>query len=355
MSDHTMAGQPEQSGAMSKPHEIDCWKCGEQSTLKTRFEFDGCCWACGEDIDLEDYLVRAMDERDQLRAEVEALRVLLIDARELIGHGDFREGHCMCGSAVEGHTFGDGHTPCDAGEYYAGQVRERIDAALAEKLEKAAVALKTIGSGRPDGINVSEAPVGHARPATPPPGPPNKPTHPDAAPAAPVVQDDEPCTHEFVMFQPDCTKCGQPYAAPVADPDAALVEALKELVSAVRSINRSRRHQIRLPVDSEPVYWQRKAWIDRVLGLADSADAALAGKGGAQPAELNDDDLNVVAWNTTLKDGFDMRRGSAVSITHIPTGISVMRDSERSQYANKEAALAVLTKLVAAMAGKGGE
>lgn len=72
-------------------------------------------------------------EIDQLRAEVEALRVLLIDARELIEHGDFREGHCMCGSSVDGHTFGDGHTPCDAGEYYAGQVRERIDAAMAAK------------------------------------------------------------------------------------------------------------------------------------------------------------------------------------------------------------------------------
>lgn len=59
---------------MSKSHEIDCWKCGEQSTLKTRSEFDGCCWACGAEIDLEDYLARATDERDQLRAEVEALR-----------------------------------------------------------------------------------------------------------------------------------------------------------------------------------------------------------------------------------------------------------------------------------------
>lgn len=62
---------------MSKLHEIDCWKCGEQSTLKTRSEFDGCCWACGAEIDLEDYLARAMDERDQLSAEVERLRMQL--------------------------------------------------------------------------------------------------------------------------------------------------------------------------------------------------------------------------------------------------------------------------------------
>lgn len=71
----------------------------------------------------------AFDQRDKLAG-------LLRDARELIDHGDFREGHCMCGSGVEGHSLGDGHAPVDAGEYYAGQVRERIDAALAE-VEKA--------------------------------------------------------------------------------------------------------------------------------------------------------------------------------------------------------------------------
>lgn len=66
-----------------------------------------------------------IDQRDKLAG-------LLREARELIDHGDFREGHCMCGSGVEGHSLGDGHVPVDAGEYYAGQVRERIDAALAE-------------------------------------------------------------------------------------------------------------------------------------------------------------------------------------------------------------------------------
>jgi len=59
---------------MGKEHVISCHQCGEQSTLAARSEFDGCCWACGAEIDLEDYLARAMDERDKLRAEVEALR-----------------------------------------------------------------------------------------------------------------------------------------------------------------------------------------------------------------------------------------------------------------------------------------
>ena len=62
---------------MSKSHEIDCRQCGEKSTLEDRVMFDGCCWACGAEIDLEDYLARAMDERDQLLAEVERLRMQL--------------------------------------------------------------------------------------------------------------------------------------------------------------------------------------------------------------------------------------------------------------------------------------
>lgn len=59
---------------MSAKHEISCWQCSKTTSLETRSEFDGCCWACGAEIDLEDYLIKAMDERDQLRAEVEALR-----------------------------------------------------------------------------------------------------------------------------------------------------------------------------------------------------------------------------------------------------------------------------------------
>lgn len=62
---------------------------------------------------------------------VAELEALLRDARELIDHGDFREGHCMCGSDVNRHTIGDGHSPVDSGVYYAGQVMERIDAAIA--------------------------------------------------------------------------------------------------------------------------------------------------------------------------------------------------------------------------------
>lgn len=62
---------------MGKEREIDCRQCGEKSTLEDRVMLDGCCWVCGAEIDLEDYLARAMDERDRLRAEAELLRMQL--------------------------------------------------------------------------------------------------------------------------------------------------------------------------------------------------------------------------------------------------------------------------------------
>lgn len=54
---------------------------------------------------------------------------------ELMEHGDYREGHCMCGSPVDSHGIGDGHAPIDAGEYYAGQVMEELRALLNEDKE----------------------------------------------------------------------------------------------------------------------------------------------------------------------------------------------------------------------------
>ncbi|OPE07689.1 hypothetical protein APA40_28565, partial [Pseudomonas aeruginosa] len=55
---------------------------------------------------------------------------------ELMEHGDYREGHCMCGSPVDSHGIGDGHTPIDAGEYYAGQCKAP-EISLAELLAAA--------------------------------------------------------------------------------------------------------------------------------------------------------------------------------------------------------------------------
>ena len=72
----------------------------------------------------------------ELKAENAELVELLLAARELIGHGDFREGYCMCGEPVEAHGFSENHAAIDAGAYYAGQFMEHIDAALAKNRDE---------------------------------------------------------------------------------------------------------------------------------------------------------------------------------------------------------------------------
>ena len=48
-----------------------------------------------------------------------------------------------------------------------------------------------------------------------------------------------------------------------------------ELISAIRSINFSKRSEIDIPGDDEPCYWQRKEWCEWVLELAEAAEQAL--------------------------------------------------------------------------------
>ncbi|MFU5132675.1 hypothetical protein ACM7ZR_30235 [Pseudomonas aeruginosa] len=93
----------------------------------------------------------ALDARERLFTSPENIRValeaqsringltvsegLLRKWLELMEHGDYREGHCMCGSPVDSHGIGDGHAPIDAGEYYAGQVMEELRALLNQDKE----------------------------------------------------------------------------------------------------------------------------------------------------------------------------------------------------------------------------
>lgn len=43
---------------------------------------------------------------------------------------------------------------------------------------------------------------------------------------------------------------------------------IAELVSAIGSINHGKHHEVMIPGDDEPVYWQRKEWVEWILELA---------------------------------------------------------------------------------------
>lgn len=61
---------------MSK-HVIQCWNCGTRLTLDERSENDGECPECDSELALDDYFEDALTERDELRVQVEAMRLLL--------------------------------------------------------------------------------------------------------------------------------------------------------------------------------------------------------------------------------------------------------------------------------------
>ncbi|WP_323151417.1 hypothetical protein [Pseudomonas glycinae] len=51
-------------------------------------------------------------------------------------------------------------------------------------------------------------------------------------------------------------------------------QKVDELVSAVRSMNRGRHHEVFMPGDDEPQYAQRKEWVDWILALCGEVSAA---------------------------------------------------------------------------------
>ena len=48
-------------------------------------------------------------------------------------------------------------------------------------------------------------------------------------------------------------------------------EALLDLISVARSVNRGRQHEVRLPGEDEPCYWQTKEWVDWAIGAGELA------------------------------------------------------------------------------------
>lgn len=74
--------------------------------------------------------IEALPARNDERALklVEALR----GVREFLMSAPMESGVCCCGSPVDGHGFGDGHSPVDELSYAAQGQIERIDTALAD-------------------------------------------------------------------------------------------------------------------------------------------------------------------------------------------------------------------------------
>lgn len=64
-------------------------------------------------------------------------------------------------------------------------------------------------------------------------------------------------------------------------------------------------------------------------------------------AQINHNDLHISTYRTDCGSAWVPKMESAVKITHRPTGITVESSSERSQHANKEAALRELARLLA--------
>ena len=45
-----------------------------------------------------------------------------------------------------------------------------------------------------------------------------------------------------------------------------------ELASAIRSVNKGKQHKIFIDGDDEPCYWQRKEWVEWIVGLANQIE-----------------------------------------------------------------------------------
>lgn len=77
-------------------------------------------------------LYQELREHDIDEAEIEqkvgegwSLERIYVEAADA-GTINVETGYCMCGSPVEGHGIGDGHSPVDMGYYQLDMVRERL-------------------------------------------------------------------------------------------------------------------------------------------------------------------------------------------------------------------------------------
>lgn len=79
-----------------------------------------------------------LSERAELLATVERMRVALEGFVEGIERApiSWETGCCCCGSPVDSHGFGDGHSPVDEGVYFITQLIKAARAALTTGEEK---------------------------------------------------------------------------------------------------------------------------------------------------------------------------------------------------------------------------
>ncbi|WP_337056336.1 hypothetical protein [Pseudomonas sp. USHLN015] len=66
-------------------------------------------------------------------------------------------------------------------------------------------------------------------------------------------------------------------------PSAELIEAVRELIGAANTVNRSRMHEVRGHDDDQPRYWQRKEWVDWLVENGEKARQALDALPPQQP------------------------------------------------------------------------
>lgn len=79
---------------------------------------------------------RAMQQgKLSLATRTPDLREVLERVRDFLEAAPFESGVCCCGSPVDGHSYGDGHSPVDELQYAVSKQIEAIDAALSQEEE----------------------------------------------------------------------------------------------------------------------------------------------------------------------------------------------------------------------------
>ena len=68
--------------------------------------------------------------RKPIEAAVKQAREALKHCLAVLERANCAEGYCCCGSAMESHTFGDGHSPIDMGDYAQSQAMASARAAI---------------------------------------------------------------------------------------------------------------------------------------------------------------------------------------------------------------------------------